>query len=271
MASPAEGGIGNLGIPLGAVTAAGRGSFSSTYSGMSGTSSKRPSVTSTPSDESFSSRSSLTTSDNDDLASPSSSTHSQHFPLASPQSLHPNMPSTSPSTTFDPHQPLLPPTLPPVKTQPTPYEGSITIDTNPQRYLISAQLDGFRVEDITIAVKSVSPSSSASGGGGSQAGRRSSTMSDTASVRSFASGSSGGSRIGLDAIVEGSQQVSRSGDDYAAGAGVLSSPVMSLKTALGQGPPRRGRSEGKVVHLVADRWGDAGEWRREGGMLRGQG
>jgi hypothetical protein len=147
---------------------------------------------------------------------------------------------------------------PPTGQNANPYEGSITIDTDLKRYLISVKLEGFRVDDMTIAVKSVSPSSS--NASRSSISSQASMTSDSASARSFALG-----RVEHDAAAAASQ-MGRRDSAVGEGASYSESPGSSYAMsdwARGGGPgfdrpvQAKGRP-GKVLHLLADRWEDAG-------------
>jgi hypothetical protein len=111
----------------------------------------------------------------------------------------------------------------------SPFEGKITIDTGHDRYIISVgEMAGFSLENITIAVKNIN---------------RSSSSSSSAPRLPFAHQKSG------DATSIHSQSSVRStssfpGLDRAAVPRTASPDVVS---------------EGKVLHLIADRWEDSGE------------
>jgi len=151
---------------------------------------------------------------------------------------------------------------PPTDQNDNPYEGSITIDTDLKRYLISVKLEGFRVDDMTIAVKSVSPSSS--NASRSSISSQASMTSDSASARSFALG-----RVEQDAAAAASQ-MGRRGSVVGEGGSYSESPGSSYAMsdwARGGGPgfdrpvQAKGRP-GKVLHLLADRWDDAAHFER---------
>ena len=113
----------------------------------------------------------------------------------------------------------------------SPFEGKITIDTGHDRYIISVgEMAGFSLENITIAVKNINRSSSSS----SSAPRMPfahQKSGDTTSIHSQSSVRSTSSFQGL---------------DRAAAPRTASPDVVS---------------EGKVLHLIADRWEDSGEHR----------
>ncbi len=151
--------------------------------------------------------------------------------------------SLSSGFSFDPSG--IPPDTPPevlsepIHNQgPNTFEGTITIDTNPKRYLISAKLEGFRVEDITIAVKSVSTASRSS------VSSQTSVLSDAGSTRSAVSSRS--LDRGKTAFAAARGSIPEEGDPLQGIAGLASSEVPRAKA-------------GKVLHLLADRWDDSGE------------
>lgn len=111
-------------------------------------------------------------------------------------------------------QPDVEPTLPGT----TPFEGRVTVDTEPDCYRISILMEGFSLSDITIAVKSVSRSSSSAGG------TRGFSTSDANSVQSASSVQSTGSPLPRE----------------------------------GQHTHKQASTSGrKVLHIIADRWEDA--------------
>ena len=111
----------------------------------------------------------------------------------------------------------------------SPFEGKITIDTGHDRYVIAVgEMVGFSLENITIAVKNINRSSSSS----SSAPRlpfAHQKSGDATSIHSQSSVKSTSSLQGL---------------DRAAVPRTASPDVVS---------------EGKVLHLIADRWEDSGE------------
>ena len=112
----------------------------------------------------------------------------------------------------------------------SPFEGKITIDTSPDRYVISVgEMAGFSLENITIAVKSINRSSSSSSSV-PRAGLVHSHSSDASSIHSQSSARSSVSFHGAD-----KHTVQRT-----------SSPDVV--------------HEGKVLHLIADRWEDSGRF-----------
>ena len=112
----------------------------------------------------------------------------------------------------------------------SPFEGKITIDTSPDRYVISVgEMAGFSLENITIAVKSINRSSSSSSSV-PRAGLVHSHSSDASSIHSQSSARS---------------SVSFHGDDKHTVQRTSSPDVVN---------------EGKVLHLIADRWEDSGRF-----------
>ncbi len=127
------------------------------------------------------------------------------------------------------------------------YEGTITIDTNPARYVISAKLDGFRLDDITIAVKSVSPASSSA-----SRSSVSSRMSDSVSGALGVFDTSGnGSQPTFEPRVRSTSRSSMVEGDHA----VPPSWMAEMASSSAGRPKHKG---GKVLHLLADRWDDNG-------------
>lgn len=111
----------------------------------------------------------------------------------------------------------------------SPFEGKITIDTSPDRYVILVgEMAGFSLENITIAVKSINRSSSSSSSA-PRAGLVHSQSSDASSIHSHSSTRSSVSFHGLD-----KRNIPRA-----------ASPDVLV--------------EGKVLHLIADRWEDSGK------------
>jgi hypothetical protein len=110
----------------------------------------------------------------------------------------------------------------------SPFEGKITIDTSPDRYVISVgEMVGFSLENITIAVKSINRSSSTSSSV-PRTGLVHSHSSDASSVHSHSSARSNASFHGVEKL-----PIQRT-----------ASPDIV--------------AEGKVLHLIADRWEDSG-------------
>jgi hypothetical protein len=111
----------------------------------------------------------------------------------------------------------------------SPFEGKITIDTGHDRYIISVdEMVGFSLENITIAVKSMN---------------RSSSGSSSVPRMPFVHQQSG------DATSIHSQSSVRSTSSF---------PGLDRATVPRTASPDV-VSEGKVLHLIADRWEDSGE------------
>lgn len=113
-------------------------------------------------------------------------------------------------------------------------DGKIIIETLPEKYAIGVELEGFSLENITIAVKSVKPRSKQSQGAQAAAAPHS----------------------------------RRSSIDEHAAAGRSASPTpshhsgTSSSAAASMSYPDLPERMGKVLHLVADRWDDGAHFER---------